>query len=303
MKRWLLCFFMLVAHLQTNAQAYISMPSDSATWRDRIYDEDFLTQVFDVIVYVKEGEDTIRDGKTYHKLYSRAHRQVVPNGTVPPVTPVTATTPDTYYGAYRESDKKVYYLFLSGEKLIYDFTVSVGDVIPAHIGFDTVTSIDSVLLGGVYHKRYLTNEPDYWVIEGVGSSRGLLPELNDGSGNVTFMCFDHPSASVNYTPLLSVPCTYVYPWYYELDVRTAFPNSVGNPISISPIPAYNKVHVAFLSAREHRVIITDLTGRRMWEGGVNGSVDIDVEKWPRGIFCVLTVGNDGFLMTNKLMLE
>jgi hypothetical protein len=64
---------------------------------------------------------------------------------------------DIYYGAFRDSAQKIYGLFLSGDKLLFDYQANVGDAVPAYGGTTTVTGIDSIAIGGVYHKRWSTS--------------------------------------------------------------------------------------------------------------------------------------------------
>src|ERR1700761_5634499 len=97
MKFWfcLLSFFLCTG---ASAQTYIPMPTDSAAWRYRIYDIDYVTQVFDIMIY-QNGTDTTVNGQTYHTLFSRLRQQVGPYGFNPPVVAEQATYPDIYYGA------------------------------------------------------------------------------------------------------------------------------------------------------------------------------------------------------------
>ena len=71
-------YFLCIALLGGRAakgQAYIPMPADSAVWRYRINDLDYVTQILDNIIFLT-GEDTIAFGHTYHKLMSRTCRRV-----------------------------------------------------------------------------------------------------------------------------------------------------------------------------------------------------------------------------------
>ncbi|MFI5196900.1 MAG: hypothetical protein ACHQD8_07400, partial [Chitinophagales bacterium] len=211
MKRLLFITFLFFASYNSFSQAYIPIPTDSAVWRYRMFNYDYQDQVMDCILFLN-GTDTIAHGITYHTIMSRAYNRVVPHGYVPPVVSVDAGNSDVYYGAIRENGKQVFLLQVSGEQLIFDYNAAVGDSIPVYSGKKKITSIDSVFLGGVYHKRFLTTDTAYYAIEGVGSSEGLIPGLNDGTGIVEFMCFTH--SPVTYSPDTTVPCTYVYPVGY-----------------------------------------------------------------------------------------
>ena len=158
MKGLILSILLLSISSSCFSQAYIHMPSDSAVWRYRFYDIDFITQVMDMILYVN-NEDTLHGGKSYHKVFSRSRYTAQDNSLpLPPVTDVVASYPDQYYGAYREEDKKIYYLTSSGaERLIYDYTAGVGDDIPSYAGTATIVSIDSIALADGYHRSFNTS--------------------------------------------------------------------------------------------------------------------------------------------------
>jgi len=271
------------------------MPADSAVWRYRMYDIDYISQVMDCIMFVN-GSDTIVHGKTYHKIISRAYNRVVPYGTIPPIVTADANVPDTYYGAIRDSNKQVFLLTIAGEQLIFDFNAVVGDSIPAYSGKDKVIAIDSVLLGGIYHKRFLTTDTNYYVIEGVGSSRGLIPGLNDGSGNVQFLCFS--DTSVVYSPGNTISCTYIYPIGY-----TSVPDHLNseNEIEINPVPAYDIVHIS--TPNTITVVIYNDIGQVIWSGGITHRLDIPVSLWAKGMYYMQCKGPGAGISMKKLVVQ
>ena len=282
MKKILLPFILFLLSHSCFGQTYIPMPSDSgATWRYRLYQFDFETIVNDNILFLN-GHDTTVHGNTYHQIWSRSNIQTGAAGFDPPIVPVVATTPDIYYGAIREVGKMVYHLTLAGETLIYDFNAAVGDSIPAYSGKNKVTATDIVLIGGVTHKRYLTNDTSYFVIEGVGSNRGLLPALNDGINSVRFYCFSQ--SPVIYSPNPDYPCTDIYPVGYDAGVSNV--NSMLAGIQLYPVPASDVVHVSSpMPDRIHAVIFNEI-GRSVGNLDFEGTADISVMSWPKGLYCV-----------------
>jgi len=98
-----------------------------------------------------------------------------------------------YKGAIRQdtATHKVFFVRpgQSYEAVLYDFNLNVGDTVPydttgdcMYPGYVTIVSIDSILIGNQYRKSYTTN---FWftIIEGIGSSQGLLEagcNCNDG---------------------------------------------------------------------------------------------------------------------------
>jgi hypothetical protein len=276
----LLSFTLLLISGHCFGQAYIPMPTDSAVWRYRIHDIDYLTQVLDNILFLN-GQDTIANGITYHKIMARTCKQVGGPGYDPPYVPIDATIPDFYYGAIREQGKQVFLLAGAGEQLIYDFTVSVGDSIPAYTGKNMVTTIDSVLLNGVYHKRYLTTDPTYFVIEGVGTNRGLLPGINDGDLEVNrFICMTYHA--LTYEPDTTFTCTYIYPAGYVSKVSN-IEKQVAE-VNIFPVPAGELVNVEIKNNVLCHIMVINLLGATMWQGESSDYVHISVSNWPKGVY-------------------
>ena len=126
-------------------------------------------------LYYFDG-DTLLNGETYHKLYEKGWTQLVQ----------ACWEPKVYYDnvlrAFLRQDGKKVYTFMNGmDTLFMDYQLNVGDTIPPSIQrpnpiIDTadivVTSIDSILLNGVYHKKFFFTSSfgnDYEILEGVGT--------------------------------------------------------------------------------------------------------------------------------------
>ena len=298
MKKFLFFSLLFFSSHSGFSQVYIPMPVDSAIWRYRIYNPDYVTQVFDMILFVN-GTDTFANSRTYHKIFSRARIYTVPIDSIPPVVSVIATYGDTYYGAMRDSGQKVFLLSGTGEQLMFDFNAVVGDSIPAFYGKNKVIAIDSILLAGTYHRRFLTNDSTYYVIEGIGSNRGLIPTLNDGGGTVQFFCYtDTP---VVYTQDSTVACTYVYPVWYESVPQIV---SNGQPlIDISPVPAYDVLHITTSAGVSLQVVIYNSIGQVVWCGTMLNKLEIPVYSWSKGIYYMqCKVPGSGIVM-KKLLVE
>jgi Secretion system C-terminal sorting domain len=182
MKKYLQFFSTLfVANIAT-AQVYQPFPTNSAIWREK--HTGLATECTDY-QYTITG-DTIVNDLTYHKLqktgvsYIQSFNGLCTGDILGPI--------DDYAGCFREDieAKKVYFLYPTEtiELLLYDFNLQVGDTVPSLITDQqilTVSSIDSVLLNGIYHKRYAINNCDgsggfipLYFMEGVGGTYGLL---------------------------------------------------------------------------------------------------------------------------------
>jgi hypothetical protein len=129
-----------------------------------------------------------------------------------------------YAGALREDivAKKVYYLpvFASSDTLLYDFNLEVGDTVP--LGWNNwcsalqVGSIDSVLIGTSYRKRWNMADPNIncvsttsSVIEGIGNTFGLLEHFNffEQGGNLDCFSQNNQTLYPSYSP--NTVCTLV----------------------------------------------------------------------------------------------
>ncbi len=130
--------------------------------------------------------DTTIGAFTYKKLYlnDNLHSQCPPAGSF--------YYYGNYWGAFRQdsSNRRVYLFKFGIDTLAYDFNLNVGDTLPVTSLDGTpgnvITSIDSVLVGNEYRKRYWLSSGNYSaLIEGVGSTYGAFAPIAEPfeSGN------------------------------------------------------------------------------------------------------------------------
>jgi len=151
---------------------------------------------------IQIGNDTSINSTTYHTFQIPA---IVVNAGTSCLVPGNYVLPGKYGGAFRNDhpNKKVYYVPEgdSVEQLMYDFNLNVGDslkgyLFPCDSGFsycDTVISMDSVLVGNSYRKKWFVDQP-YFVdlIEGIGSTYGLIEQVYPGFADlydISLKCF------------------------------------------------------------------------------------------------------------------
>lgn len=279
-------------------QAYIPMPlAPGAVWRYRTIEIESSMTITDFMLFI-DGTDTVSLGNTYHVIKARNKVMTYPIGTFVPIEPDTATNTDVYFGAIREVGKKVYQLGIINENLLFDFNAQIGDSVPSYGGRKRVTGIDSVLVSGVFHKRYLTADAGYQVIEGVGSNRGLIPGLNDGSGLINFYCFSFDT--VLYKPDTSIPCTYIYPLMYESGVVSVASTA---KIEIIPNPATDIVHIATSSIYSTQIKICNSIGREVLKTEILGKYEFNTIGWAKGIYYVRFIGDGLGSRVEKLILN
>ncbi len=139
--------------------------------------------------FVVKG-DTIVNGHTYRKVYQNT-------GYWSSTCSVSFTVnffTNSFFGAYREDSAKHVYACCtsylgSHDSLLYDFNMKVGDTVKSYTvhnfmmpGTTIVQTIDSVLVGATYRKRFNFDTGSSFpqapaIIEGVGSSQGLFDFL------------------------------------------------------------------------------------------------------------------------------
>lgn len=112
-----------------------------------------------------------------------------------------------YRGAIRQdsTQKKVFVVFpnTSVEETLYDFSQNVGDTVKSVFNsypypILIIESIDSILIGTNYHKRFnISNNCYSYLIEGVGSTHGLLENMFCGIGiGSGLVCMNHNGQSL-----------------------------------------------------------------------------------------------------------
>ncbi len=133
------------------------------------------------------GETTV-DGVVYKKIYSNLYfvNPHTPSGPEPyPGSPGYYTNnPDIFECLMREDvlTRKVYFLdgITNTEKLIYDFSAQVGDIVDANWRWypeTTTAAIEDIVFGSVFGKENVkTFKLDYFknIFEGIGSRSGLF---------------------------------------------------------------------------------------------------------------------------------
>ncbi len=286
----------LICH-QAQAQQYIPMPADSATWRYRVIDLDDTNYLVIDLVLVVSNQDTLINGNSYHIIFNRTHNQTVGISSYPPpVVDDTCFFPDAYFSAMRESGKKWYEWTGTTEKLMYDFNALPGSQVPGPgIGTVTVTATDSVSLGGVWHKRYSTSDASYYIIEGVGSSIGLLPSYY-GVGYIFFHCFRNPQ--FQFSPAGAPNCTTVYP---HITTGLAVANEPVN-IKVYPIPFSDELHIE--SSANASCALYNMAGTQLLpSAAIIGWGSINTAALPAGIYYIQLRDERGVVIKTQKVIK
>ncbi|MFC1730058.1 T9SS type A sorting domain-containing protein [candidate division KSB1 bacterium] len=233
MKETLLTFIFLIFLILGQAQTYIPFAEDSnSVWKGSFNDQSSypMPTYYHAYKHYFCG-DTIINSEYYRKLCSDGYYY-------------WQGGPKTYYtnffsGAIREDSKKVYYQINTQDTLLYDFTLNVGDTLKTYNTYNknifdsvfTIDSIDSVLLkDNRYHKRFHIAGwfPFTYIIEGIGSTTGLLDPLVQFECNYELGCFAEDTAVV-YPDNVTI-CDLIIPGMDEIDTEmeqiVIYPNPV-----------------------------------------------------------------------------
>lgn len=220
MKPTVFLMLVLFSSSVTLGQKYVPFPTENAEWNVMYsYAPEYFSQAKStyLLKYSLRGDSTV-DGKVYKKLV-----QDVGTPDLPSFVGV---------GLLREENKRIYYVGGSyinpayasnrkqikrikdcdfsenvqtdGEMLLYDFNLKVGDHVMLGYYDCFIGSIDSVLIGDSYRKRY--NSGNDVIVEGIGSiQKGLLGSLIQvptcgGGMSWEFVCFSQNGESVYKNP-------------------------------------------------------------------------------------------------------
>jgi hypothetical protein len=196
MKKLTLSFCLLLVTASDFAQTnvYYHFPDSNAVWREFSYNYIPFSSNESCSNYqnVIDG-DTMAGSFIYHKIRHSGNYFASGYCNAPPWY-YTPSYQNYYLGAYREdtTNRKVFFLPPGSisDTLLYNFNLSVGDTLPVTYTNDffvsnIVTSIDSILIGSKYHKRFGISgygfdgfDTNYvYLIEGIGSTYGLLGRL------------------------------------------------------------------------------------------------------------------------------
>lgn len=272
--------------LKGQTSVYHPMPDSNAVWN--FHCSQTCLGITDEYYSITVPSDTVVKGNSYHKLYV-AYVMASPT--------LCVINNAGYKGAYRDDTlmKKVFYVPSSDttEYLLYDFNLQVGDSVRGYLQsccgpLDKVISIDSILIGGIYHKRwYVNNNYGIYFIEGIGSTYGLIkPSLGSADGPFYYLdCFQRNGH-------------WQYPDSTASCDQITLMNSVNNDaaqINIFPNPASNKIRLN----TEAELKLYDIAGHEILNAKEK---EIDVSNLEAGIYFVFVKTTLG-ASTQKIIVQ
>jgi hypothetical protein len=187
----------------------------------------------------------------------------------------------------------VYYLSPkdSIERLLYDFNMKVGDTVKGYLESwtspaDVVKSIDTVLVGKTYRKRWYINSCyGIYIIEGIGSTYGLF-ELSPGCvtdmANFSLTCFRQNGNTL-------------YPDTANCRLITSVnhPDNISEQINIFPNPSSGSFTVELTNADIKEILITSLPGNIILKEEVNKQSKITICQLLRGTYILAAIDKNG----------
>ena len=202
-------------------------------------------------------------------------------------------------GYIRETlDKKVYYLPINvngtiiGTFYLYNFNVKKGDTV-YHGGNIVVHSIDSILIGKQFRKRFYLSSGEIW-IEGIGSLCGILTVGGCdvyGSEN-SLLCYTENDTLKYENP------AYNYCYYGEVNVNEL--RNENGELRVYPNPANSLFVVSYSLLEKNNVNLQvyDLLGNEVAtlvnqeENKGDYKAEFDAKRLNNGLyFCKLQAGN------------
>lgn len=284
-----LAFILPMLPMFIGAQNYVPFPTDSARWKVS-YGSGALGCPSLVAEYQYEiSGDTVISSVTYHKITKTGY-----------TNNFFCYPPDWgYVGCYREDTlKHIYFIPRSAasDTLLYDFNLSIGDTVQGYLTCFcmepiVVDSIDSILVGNGYRRRYIVDgcnnmAQGYALIEGIGSSRGLLDCIASFESGALLDCFsDHGQTiypdTTTFCPILieSVAETQEMKW-------SVYPNPAADVITFQSNDYSGRLLIT----------ITNLTGQIVRSENISasdGGFTVSRNGLPSGIYFIEILDEQG----------
>jgi hypothetical protein len=292
MKRALLLFFLLAASV-AGAQTYIAFPDSNAIWRQYHASNVFPTPWSSDFQYTLTNRDTVINGNAYSILRQKGWSTQGGN----------FGDWDWVHGAIREVSKRIYFVqaYDTTQHLLYDFNISLGDTLPATYNNEpftyTVTGIDSILIGPGYHKRYeitdVITSTIFYIIEGIGSERGLMETWHQFESGTELTCF-----SINSQTLFPNNA----PSSCDLVLTGLNEQNGGSLLSIYPNPASDILTISSLSGIKGYSMYSTLGGLVKQARVSSSTVKVEAKDLPKGIYLLLIEG-EGTVTAHRIILD
>jgi len=222
-----------------------------------------------------------------------------------------------YVGALRDDSlaNKTFFVFPNSttDSLLYDYNLTVGDTIKGIISQfysqddtnRTVLTVDSVLIGSQYHKRWNFSQSvlgdSVFIIEGIGTSSGLIeplyPWVTEWTDRHLICVKDSLQTYFISNYYSTVGCNLIVSIRNELNLR--------NSISIYPNPFSNETTIkADQEIKNSTILIIDSFGKQVKQiNNITGrEIKLHLENLSGGIYFLRFIQENGAIATFKLII-
>lgn len=266
--------FLALCSLSGYSQKYHKLLNPNSKWINS-YEHSDCRGPCEYYVYSTQG-DTIIDSKVYYMMQGG--------------------------GFMREDtiEQRVYLGAPGNERLLYDFSVNVGDpAIPYKSQGDTVVSIDSIMIDGSFRKR-INYGGGLWgpnsVIEGIGNTAGLFAS-NGGQRTVSYYTLE----------CMSVDGKIMYGEGHYCNAPNI--NGIDEPLSqgikFYPNPMTDKSIIEFEDPISFTFSLYNLQGQLVTQRKVANSKTMEINRGnlEPGIYLYTVVMEDGSVSQGKLVVQ
>jgi hypothetical protein len=246
--------------------------------------------------YFIQGDTTISN--IYHKVYQSGtiHSHCAFGNFIDNWTTINTT----YIGAIRQDipSKKIYFYYsgTNSECLLYDFNLNVGDQVGngCFAECTMITSIDSVLVGNNYRKRFNLSSMNYSIIEGIGSTSGLFEPICPFEYSGTLICFAQNGQTLY--PDTSTSCNIVS----SIDEATY---SSSYSISPNPFNTFTTVQLSDAFVNSNLLIYNTLGKVVSQQIIFDKVVTISRNELNSGIYFLKVVNSQRQVVNGKIIIE
>jgi hypothetical protein len=300
MKKILVLFSTILTLVANGQTSYYSFPDSNAVWNIETYYQCWGGVPGPVYQFysITFSGDTLISSQTYHKLtapFVETYASGCSGGGI---------VLDVYKGAIRQdsTNRKVFFVPPSNniEELLYDFNMQVGDTVKGYLEtfaspVDTVESIDSVLVGSTYRKRWNINLGyDIHLIEGIGSTFGLV-ERSPGNGPdwaaYSITCFQQDGQPLY--PETASTC--------ELITSINSKDKFLNQINVFPNPSEGSLTIDFGETNIKEVQLTDILGNILLHRVLNAQTNFEIKELKGGTYILTLIDTDNRRINRKII--
>lgn len=273
---------LLAFQVKSQTQVYHSFPDSNAVWNINYFQ--YCFSIFSTNQYysITFSGDTIINCRIYHKI-------IIPY--IDNLSNYCGTLSAGYKGAICEdSANKLVIIIPPGshtEHLLYDFNLKIGDTLKGYLCINennpnTISSIDSIMVGSDYRKRWIISSfYNIAIIEGIGSTYGLIEPFSSSNmdlPDISITCFNQDGITLY--PSNATECGLI--------------NSINNLslkksiVKLYPNPTDDQIFFdAELEFFPAVIEIYDISGRLEKQTIVfNKNSDIDISDLQKGLYII-----------------